>query len=528
MHPLLPPRRARTALYATTLLLASACADQPVEPRVAPPESAALNKIVQTASVTDFGAIPHDGVDDSPAFQRAVNTAREVVVPAGDWNIATVVNVPSNTRIRGVGAASRLVASTPGMYAMLDAVGPGDTPVYDVAVDSLGFLGTSEPWKHAFRTRWGQRIRFADNVAVRVGIINVDNSSEVEVIRNTGSDRVAEGHHGIDLNFARNVQVIANHVTDYGIGIQWWGGWADPAHPGFSRAKLTGGHTIANNLVHRTGGGIWGANGEHIVVSGNDVLGCSDVCLDAEGSDNVRFVGNWARYAGTAVLATFFYSTNVVFENNTVEQDGRRWGSHEAAGHLEQPWRTMFWQFGRHDDPGDISVELRNNRFTYTPTGGGVGLMLKESSRSLTIADNTMTNTALDLNYNNGGTVSVLRNKMSFSYGIDRPAILVGSNHMGPNYSAQGQAVVTGNTITSSVSQGSYFTLTPAIRVRQWAWSPLIVESTISDNNLSGARYYWHVEYRNDNAAHRWSISNNGGRIRRTGNTTPFLYFTPS
>jgi hypothetical protein len=508
------------------LAAAAACDGDPTQVSV-PQDGPANSKAQYAASVTDFGATCWGG-DDTQAFQAAVNAARNVYVPACDFHITSPVNVPTDTRIHGDGAASRLIASAPGMYAILDAVGPNDGAVYDVVVEWLGFQGSNEPWHHAFRARWGQRIRFSDNVVRNTGIMNVDNSDGVEVLRNDGSAAIVGGLHGVDLNFARNVTVRGNTVSYYEAGIQWWGGQADPAEPGFSRVKLTGGHQIENNTVTHTSAGIWGGNGEHITVSFNNVQICADVCLDAEGSDDVQFVENTAKYAGTSVLASFFYSTNILFANNTVEQDGVAHGTHSAAAHLSNPWHNMFALYSRYEDPSDISTVLRGNLFTYVPNGGGVGLVQKESSRSIVIENNTMYNTVIDMAYNNGGTAQVAGNTLYFDYGIGRPAIYVGSNHTGPYYAQQGEAIVVNNTISSTVTQSTSSTQTPAIKVWQWAWSPLIVGSEITGNVLSNSRFYFNVEYQNDHAAHHWWISNNGGRIRRTGNTTPYLLATPS
>jgi hypothetical protein len=493
----------RNPFLAASVLLLGACVDQPVGSGAlqAPRDGASQSKGVETVSVTDFGAVANDGGNDSYAFQQAVNTGRNVHVPAGDWHIHSTVNVPTDTRVYGTGAGSRLIAASPNMYAILDAVGPNDGAVYDVVVESLGFQGNNEGWHHAFRARWGQRIRFSDNVVRGTGVINVDNSNGVEVLRNNGSATIVGGLHGVDLNYARNVTVQGNTITHYEAGIQWWGGEGDPRKPAtFSRAKLTGNHTISGNTVHYTSAGIWGGNGEHITVTGNDVQVCADVCLDAEGSDDVRFISNTAKYAGTAVLASFFLSSNILFQDNTVGQDGVPHGTHPHAAHLAQPWRSMFALYSTYEDPADITTEVRGNRFTYTPNGSGVGVLHKESSLSMIIADNMMVNTVIDMAYNNNGAVQVSNNQMYFHYDTGRPAIYVGSNHM-PNGVAATSTAASGNTVHSYAAQSR-----AGIEVWQWAWGAALT-STIENNIIRG--FPTAIRYRNENQAHNWRIVGN-------------------
>jgi hypothetical protein len=480
---------------------AAACDDDPTQVSV-PQDGPANSKAQYAASVTDFGATCWGG-DDTQAFQAAVNAARNVYVPACDFHITSPVNVPTDTRIHGVGAASRLIASSPGMYAILDAVGPGDGAVYDVVVESLGFLGNNEPWHHAFRARWGQRIRFSDNTVRSTGIMNVDNSNGVEVLRNNGSASIVGGLHGIDLNYARNVTVQGNTVTQYEAGIQWWGGEADPRNANFSRAKLTGNHTITGNTVHYTSAGIWGGNGEHITVTGNDVQVCADVCLDAEGSDNVRFAGNTAKHAGTSVLASFFFSSNLVFENNIVEQDGRAWPDHwQSPDGI--PGHRMFFLDNPTSDPDQITVVLRGNQFTYTgsPSAGiGIGLLEKGSTRLMEIDNNTMTNTVIDMAVNNNGAVRVTNNRINLSTNRGRRAIYVGSNHNAPWDPIAGSAYVAGNTLRSTVPQSA-----AGIEVWQWAWG-LALTSTIENNDVRG--FATAIRYKNENQAHNWRVVGN-------------------
>lgn len=92
------------------------------------------NKLRDTVSVKDFGAVG-DGVwDDTAAIQSAINTGLNVFIPAGDYKITSTINVipagstntPKRT-IYGVGENSNIVATSI-TGAAISAVG-SQTPI---------------------------------------------------------------------------------------------------------------------------------------------------------------------------------------------------------------------------------------------------------------------------------------------------------------------------------------------------------------------------------------------------------------
>jgi hypothetical protein len=512
------PSRRFVLLGAAGALLAG-CGDLPSDPAQARPAGPHHAKALASVSVASYGAVPNDAGDDTQAFQAAVNAAREVYVPAGDYRISSTVNIPADTRLYGAGATSRLISTAPNLYAMLDAVGPNDSPVYDVVVEHLKFQGGSGDRIHAFRTRWGQRVRFSDNVVRTVGMINVDNSSDVQVLRNDGEGGTAANQHAVDMNFSRLVTVRGNQVRNYTVGIQWWGGEADPRRGGFSRVKGAGSMAIDSNTVANVSAGIWGSNGEHIVAQGNTVENCADVCLDAEGSHDVRFVGNTARNAGSMVMASFYFSSRIVFENNIVSQDGRAWPGH-VWGSLAGV--RLFYLVNPTDEPDSITVTLRGNQFSYasaTNTAYRVGLIEKEPSREMIVDDNTLLNSVVHMAANNNGVVRVTNNVVALDRdAVQFPGIYVGSNHNSPSDPIAGAAYVTGNTVISTSAQAR-----AGVEGWQWAWG-LTLNTYIQNNHVEG--FGTSILYRNDNQAHNWTITGNfyDGRIARGGNWTPNKY----
>lgn len=62
------------------------------------------------ASVKDYGATGDGITNDTAAIQLALNSAREVHFPPGDYKVMTTLLVPSNTTITGSGYLSRVFA----------------------------------------------------------------------------------------------------------------------------------------------------------------------------------------------------------------------------------------------------------------------------------------------------------------------------------------------------------------------------------------------------------------------------------
>ena len=74
-------------------------------------------------SVADFGAIPNDDIDDSAAFQAAVDASPMVTVPLGVWHLDHSVVVNQSTRF--VGISGKLSAGRPCSRVIVRCQDPG-------------------------------------------------------------------------------------------------------------------------------------------------------------------------------------------------------------------------------------------------------------------------------------------------------------------------------------------------------------------------------------------------------------------
>jgi polygalacturonase len=102
------------------------------------------DKLAKSVSVKDFGAECDGTTLDSVAFQKAINAARVVMVPAGTCLVATI-NLRAGTRLVGVGADSIVKQVAGASTAMLSAdSGSSNTAnnLTGIVLRDLQLLGT--------------------------------------------------------------------------------------------------------------------------------------------------------------------------------------------------------------------------------------------------------------------------------------------------------------------------------------------------------------------------------------------------
>ena len=61
-------------------------------------------KLAQTVSVQDFGAVGDGVTDDTAAIQAAINASQNVIIPPGTYRFSATITAPSNRHIVGYGA----------------------------------------------------------------------------------------------------------------------------------------------------------------------------------------------------------------------------------------------------------------------------------------------------------------------------------------------------------------------------------------------------------------------------------------
>jgi hypothetical protein len=127
------------------------------------------------------------------------------------------------------------------------------------------------------------------------------------------------------INYAKGFTVANNFISGHKEGIQWWGGdglSADEGAGSLAADRKCYDGTIIGNIVYNTVGGIWGAMGTRIVVNGNTVVGCKDVCIDFESCVDSSATGNTAADAANGALTVIGLSGNITFADNICTGSG--------------------------------------------------------------------------------------------------------------------------------------------------------------------------------------------------------------
>ena len=121
-------------------------------------------------SVVDYGADATGATDSTLAFQEAVNDGGMLYVPAGEYLIDGVVNVPGNRAIVGAGTIRKRAASA--SSAVVFAIVGGGGSVDNVSITGLTFVGEAPAigcnavWAHRVTSLTVTNCKFVDSVAL--------------------------------------------------------------------------------------------------------------------------------------------------------------------------------------------------------------------------------------------------------------------------------------------------------------------------------------------------------------------------
>lgn len=451
-------RRTQLLPFAALLALAGACSDADA-PITSPATPDGLRLVKSLNDTTISSCSPGSGC--TGVIAGAVQRFRTVRFGAGTFEINDEIAVPSDTRLVGAPGGGSLIRQTANDRHIFVASGAAGSPVTGVTVDSLVFRGRSSNGKTALRVGTGQTIRFRYNDADSIGLITTTSLPEgyanahagnltrdVQVTGNTGRGRVGGNAPTINLTYTRDATISGNTLTDVANGIVVWGGDANHnANGALANPRWARNITIQDNQVHRvgfgdvpwSGAGIMSSMGDSVWVLRNHVTNCGDVCLDAEGTYNAWFTENTGKNATFGVLASFYFSRNVTFNWNDVEQDG-------SYGN------QLFALRNESSEENQVSVAVQNNVFRWTGASG-VGRITKEMSQSLTFVNNTLTNAVVAFDGCSwicqwNGYLEITGNKLTFNRDAGRPAIVAGRNWMRPSWLA-------GNELITSVAQSA-------------------------------------------------------------------------
>jgi len=118
-------------------------------------------------SVTEFGAFPDDGIDDTRVIQEAINQCEELYFPSGDYLISDTLHLKPHTKLFGEHPARLILASQKEKFKNPDNPSPmietPDDPDGTITMVNL-FLQISEEYKGAYYLDWkvGEKSQLVD------------------------------------------------------------------------------------------------------------------------------------------------------------------------------------------------------------------------------------------------------------------------------------------------------------------------------------------------------------------------------
>ena len=452
-------------------------------PKWAPTRAAFYAEIAQWRTkgkdIRQFGAKLDGQADDTPALQHAIASGVAVLlIPAGTLRLTRPIALTTPIAILGAGDATvlrwegrqrdpfiavpadknpasfltgvhidslRLVrpAPLPSNGTILRGLNVRKISVTRCSTDRFGALFVG----HLRKLTRDDRKDIHD-LALDAGFSATgDDLNEDILAYDNRIDGGAYMSQILRVNYGRRIIAVGN--TGRFANISWFGGSAKINMGGapqyLRRARDI---YVTHNKVHGANGGIYGNNGDGILVAHNEVSEMLDVGIDFEGCFNALAHDNIVRNASNYGLATFYAAKNIVFRNNQVYQDGsaaelparygKRYG--KSGGRALFALRSA----GFRQSPGAVDVSFIGNRFVFAGKTGS-GVCLPSYFSRLVVDGNTFENVACDLTCGSTGTLIVTRNKLSFDRAIVAPYRVLGDSAV--------QATFTDNEIRVTAAQ---------------------------------------------------------------------------
>lgn len=270
-------------------------------------------KLRETYSVKDFGAVGDGQADDTQAFQAALNEVKKhengamVVVPDGEYRITSHVTIYSHTTLNA--SPNAVIKRDHGGYLIMNGERETDYYEYDGQgnIQIIGGIWDHNGEKH------GQAI-----------CISIGHGDNIQIKNITVLD--VPGSHAIEINSSRNVTVSDSRFL----------GFSDPTgERGFSEA-------IQLDLARESG--VFPPFGAY------DKTPCKKITITNCYFGKSEKMGAWGRAIGSHSSTIGRWHEEVTITNNVFDDM-----SHQAI-------RTYSWE----------SVIISNN--TFLDCGGAVGV----------------------------------------------------------------------------------------------------------------------------------------------------------
>lgn len=420
----------------------------------------------KAVSLRQFGARLDGATDDRAALLAALASGAAAVRIDGPLRLASTVLIDRAVTIFGGGPGPHVIWAGQGdsaAFTVRPASGDPAAFVRDVGLVGLHIVRADgmPPAGHLLRADNVRGLVVSDCTAQRVGLAYVSHLRIARYDRTKGSetvdpavvagfsatarddlneDIVIAGNRVdyetymsdvVRFNFARRV-VVEDNMGRFA-KISWWGGGAKRLEGGMPHfLRRVHEVYIARNTISNVNGGIYGNNGQDVLVVHNSVQNTNDVGIDFEGCLDCLAAGNDCRNAANFVYAAFYAAKNVRFENNRGEQDGSAAEIDRVLG--SRPYGTprgnalfALRGAGFADVPGAIDVTLAGNTFVYAGRTG-MGRILPGPFTQLILQNNQLHNVACDVRTQGGQRLVVTGNVMTFDRSATKPITLLGAS----------------------------------------------------------------------------------------------------
>lgn len=432
--------------------------------------------------IRQFGARLDGQADDTAALERALaSEARAIVIPAGPaiaLRLTRQVTIDRSVALLGAEQGARIVCD--GDYGAAFLIAPrsgrADDFVRDIHFDKLiaerpASLAIGGVLIAAYSVR-GLYITRCRTLRISLAVVRHMRQKLNLYSRGKGSKTVdpavAAGFSATATNdlsediylcdnrvdfgkyqgavlrfeFARRVVAtgnIGNHAK-----ISWWGGGARMSEGGaLSCLRRVRDVYVADNILNGCNGGVYGNNGQHVVVARNRISDMTDVGVDFEGCMDCQAYGNDVRSVGNFCYATFYAAKNIEFRDNYGEQDGsgaglwKRFGAGRYGGS-----KGIFLAAMRSANfskvEGAVNVSFVKNHFRWSaPTD--FGACAASFFTRLSLVENRFENVLCDWRYRLTKELTIKDNLFRFSNPAGAAQVLVAG--------AAAQAIFEGNRI---------------------------------------------------------------------------------
>ena len=421
----------------------------------------------EAVDLRSFGARQDGETDDTEAVRRALQSSAKVIRISGGGmvRITRSIEVDRPVAFVGIGDGTSIRHDGAGAVFNVGLRNGGDTDfLHDLCFDRLVVSGSGRGnrtppliqarnvrrisltrskisnmgglvVRHALERKTNRRGEGAPrspdvDPAVLGGFSAASTDDLNEDVLFIDNEVLCEAYFGQALRVNFGKQLVAAYNRCRYANISWWGGGGRVVEGGAMQfLRRVRDFAIVGNEVHGSLGGIYGNNGDNVLVEDNvseDVLDCG---IDFEGCFNSVACRNICIDAGNFAYSTFFAAKNVSFEHNVAIQTGKGASAPQRLGSrpVGKPTGTIVFALRSAGFAGEgkIDVTCTNNIFAFTGPAG-LGYVLPSYNSSLNFSENKFLNVRCNLKYWQSGVVVLNKNTFVYTQASQEPQVLVG------------------------------------------------------------------------------------------------------